>query len=116
MRIENGFIERRRHSRMQLQMTVDCVRLDPDGGDVNDRLHLIDISRGGLGAVCDRPHYPGQRVMLSLPLSEVGGQRNIYASVVRCRQREDGYHVGLEFDASSIGSSCGMMMGELVAA
>ena len=99
----DGFsAERRRHPRTQLQMTLNCIRLDPDGGDVVDTLHMVDISRNGLGANTDRPYYPGQRIVLSLPLSSSGGRRNIYATVVRCRQDQDGYRVGLQFDSASL--------------
>jgi len=84
-------------------MKLQCIRLDPDGGDVVDFLETIDISRGGLGAMCDRPFYPGQRILICLPLTSMGGRRNIYATVVRCRQEEQGYSVGVEFDAASMG-------------
>jgi len=100
--------ERRRHPRMQLRMTVRAIRLDPDGGDVVDNLEMSDISRSGLGAVSDRPLYPGQRILLCLPLSHIGGRRNVYATVVRCRRGEEGYRVGVEFDSASIGAVCGM--------
>lgn len=94
--------ERRRHPRTQLQMTLTCIRLDPDGGDVLDTLHMVDISRSGLGAISDRPYYPGQRIVLCLPLSPNGGRRNIYARVVRCRQDQEGYRIGLQFDSTSM--------------
>ena len=89
---------------MQLRMAVRVIRLDPDGGDVLDSLETLDISRGGIGAVTQRPLYPGQRVLLRLPLSSNGGRRSIYATVVRCRRTEDGYKVGMEFDSVSIGA------------
>jgi len=97
-------MERRRHPRTQLQLALRCVRLDPDGGDPVDLLHTIDISRSGIGAYTDRAFYPGQRIVLSLPLSSQSGRRNVYATVTRCRQCEEGYRVGLEFDAISAGS------------
>lgn len=100
-------IERRRHPRTQLQMTLHGIRLDPDGGDVVDSLHMIDISRSGLGAFMDRAMYPGQRIVLNLPLSDNGGRRNIYASVKRCSLTDDGYRVGFEFDAASAWTWCG---------
>ena len=76
---------------MQLNMSVSCIRLDPDGGDVVDKIDVVDISRGGLGAVSERAFYPGQRIILSLPLNDQRGQRNIYATIVRCRHRNEGY-------------------------
>lgn len=103
------FSERRRHQRVQLRMALEAVRLDPDGGDVVDTLHMVDISRGGLAAITDRPYYPGQRVVLCLPISEKGGRRNMYATIRRCRHdKEQGYRVGMEFDSSAAGNWCGV--------
>ena len=95
--------ERRRHPRVQLQMRIQCIRLDPDGGDVLAALDTIDISRSGVGAMADRPFYPGQRVLLSMPMTSADGHRNIYATIVRCRQEQEGYRIGLKFDAASQG-------------
>ena len=95
--------ERRRHPRTHLNLAVGCVRLDPDGGDVLDRIHVLDISRSGVGALAERPFYPGQRVIVRLPLTAEGGRRNIYATVVRCLNRDDGYRIGLQFDTASVG-------------
>jgi hypothetical protein len=86
-------------------MKVQCIRFDPDGGDVVDVLETFNISRNGLGAFADRAYYPGQRVLICLPLTSIGGQRSIYATVVRCRQESDGYNVGLSFDNASMGST-----------
>ena len=94
--------ERRRHPRTHLQIRLQCIRLDPEGGDVVAMLDTVDISRCGVGAMSDRPFYPGQRVVLCMPLSSMGGRRNIYATVVRCRREEEGYNVGIEFDASAV--------------
>ncbi len=109
-------MERRRHPRTQLQMSLSAIRLDPEGGDVVDRLHMLDISKGGMGAMTDRTYYPGQRLMLRLPLSENSGRRNVYATVVRCMAREEGYKIGLEFDAASVGSWCGVSTTTAIAA
>ncbi|KKL44945.1 hypothetical protein LCGC14_2360600, partial [marine sediment metagenome] len=94
--------ERRRHPRTQLKMTLHGVRLDPDGGDVYDTLQMTDISRCGLGALADRWLYPGQRIVLCLPLHPDGGRRNIYSTVIRCKKDRDDYHIGLEFDRGSL--------------
>jgi len=85
-------------------MTLGCIRLDPDGGDVVDSLHMRDISRGGLGAYCARLYYPGQRIVLNLPIP-AGGRHNVYATIVRCRQAEEGYSVGFAFDAPYVGEA-----------
>ncbi|MFP4140041.1 MAG: PilZ domain-containing protein [Planctomycetota bacterium] len=96
-------MERRRHPRTKLQMTLQGIRLDPDGGDVVDSLHMFDISRSGMGVKTRRSFYPGQRVVLCLPLSDHGGRRNIYATVIRCSKEQDGFDVGMEFDSVSLG-------------
>jgi hypothetical protein len=96
-------MERRRYPRTNIQMKLQCIRLDPDGGDVVDLIDTIDISRGGLGAYCDRPFYPGQRILVCLPMTTVGGRRNVHGSIVRCRVTEDGYNVGICFDQSGLG-------------
>lgn len=95
-------VERRRHPRAHLQMTLRGIRLDPDGGDPVEVLHTTDISRKGMGAYSDRAFYPGQRILVCLPLSSQGGRRNIYGTIVRCRQCDEGYRVGVEFDAASV--------------
>ncbi len=99
--------ERRRHGRTKLQMRLKGIRLDPDGGDVVDTLQTVDISRSGLGAYGDRGFYPGQRMVLCLPVSQQSGRRSIYATIVRCRQLNQGYEVGLEFDSNAVGEWCG---------
>jgi len=107
MDMVNHLPERRRHPRTRLQMVLHGIRLDPDGGDVQDTLQMVDISRGGMGAVTDRWLYPGQRIVLRLPLAPDGRRKNMYASVVRCQKVQEGYRVGLEFDLSTVGATAG---------
>ena len=106
--LSEGPIERRRHPRTLVQMQLRGVRLDPEEGEILDTLRMVDISRGGMGAYVDRPAYPGQRFVLSLPLSEHGGRRNIYATVMRARLTDDGCRVGLRFDNIALGDWCGV--------
>jgi len=101
-------MERRRHPRTQLEMTLQSIRLDPDGGELVDSLRMMDISKNGMGAVSERTFYPGQRIVLCLPLSSTSGRRNIYATIVRCKQGKEGYKVGLEFDTTSVNAWCGV--------
>ena len=74
------------------------------GGDILDRLDVVDVSAGGMGALADRSFYPGQRVVLSLPRTQEGKKRSIHATIVRCRQKSQGFHIGMRFDASVISS------------
>ncbi len=91
-------LERRRHPRTKLEMRLRGIRLDPDCGEVVEQLYMNDISKSGIGATAGRSFYPGQRIVLSLPTPSTGGQRSLYATVVRCRQTDQGYRVGMEFD------------------
>ncbi len=108
--------ERRRHPRTQLRLTLQGIRLDPDGGEVLDTLHMQDISKSGMGAVSDRPYYPGQRVVLSLPGTPGVGRRNLYARVVRCRPGSEGYNIGLEFDNFAAATTTGVPQWSFAAA
>jgi len=96
--------ERRQFPRTRLQIKIQCVRFDPDGSDVVGSLETMNISRSGLGAMSERPFYPGQRILVCMPLTSVAGQRNIYATVVRCRPEEEGFNIGMEFDRASVGT------------
>lgn len=97
-------IDRRRHARTQLQLTLRSIRLDHDCGDVVDCLHMQNISRSGLGALSDRPFYPGQRIVLNLPFSPSSPRKNVQARVVRCQAHRQAYQVGLEFETFSVGA------------
>ena len=94
------FQDRRLHPRTQLQVTLRGLRLDPEG-ELVDTFHMCDISRSGLGAFVDRPYYPGERVVLNLPVLEDGTRRGVYATVVRCRPDQAGFKVGMRFDGNS---------------
>jgi len=109
-------VDRRRHPRTRLAMTLGCIRLDPDGGDVVDSIQMTDISCGGLGAICERPYYPGQRIVLNLPMPNTGTRRNVYATVARCNRVDDEHYVGFEFDAPYIRSAFSHPIGAAVAA
>ncbi len=86
-------------------MMLHGVRLDPDGGDVQNTLQMVDISRGGMGVISERWLYPGQRLVLSVPLHPEGVRKNLHATVVRCRSVREGYHIGLEFDPSALSAA-----------
>lgn len=105
--------ERRQHQRLCLQIKLQCIRLDPEGGDVVDTIETTDISRTGLGAISMRPYYPGQRILVCMPMSSQNGRRNIYGTIIRCRQLEEGYHLGVQFDGMAL---AGFANGPAVAA
>jgi hypothetical protein len=89
--------ERRQYPRIQLRMPLHVTRLDPDGGDVVEQVEMVDISRGGLGAMARRWHYPGQRVMLRLPAPGMS-VRSICGIVRRCCSAGGMVRLGIEFE------------------
>jgi hypothetical protein len=97
--------ERRRHHRTRLQMVLQAVRLDPESGDVQDQLAMTDISRSGMGAMSDKPFYPGSRLVLWLPMHSDGRRRSVYGTVVRCNKAREGFSIGLEFDHAIFGNA-----------
>lgn len=105
--------ERRRYTRTQINMPIQAVLFDPDG-EVVDPMEMIDISRGGMGAVSRRAYYPGQRIVVKLPAPGMS-VRNVYATVRRCGKSDGRYHVGLEFDRPMV-SLCSAEQDSIVAA
>ena len=89
--------ERRLYPRTQIHMPVHVTRLDPDGGDTVEQIEMVDISRGGLGALAGRWHYPGQRVMVRLPAPGMS-VRNICGIVRRCMPASGLFRLGIEFE------------------
>jgi hypothetical protein len=94
---ETQMAERRSFPRTQVRMPVQVTRMDPDGGDVVEQVEMVDISRGGMGALAGRWHYPGQRMVVRLPGAGMG-VRNICGIVLRCTPHEGMFHVGIEFE------------------
>jgi len=99
--------ERRRYPRTQLRMMLHGIRLDPDGGDVQNTLEMVDISRGGMGVISDRWLYRGQKIALSIPAYGQKGRKTVFATVVRCQKTNEGYRAGLQFDPTAIAAALG---------
>jgi len=89
--------ERRLFTRTQLQMRVQVLRMDPYEGDLVDNLQMVDISRGGIGTLSDKPFYPGQRLVLKMPAPGMD-VRSITGVVRRCQRKDEKFVVGIEFD------------------
>ncbi len=106
--------ERRLYPRTQVQMRIQVLRLDPNEGDLVDELQMVDISRNGVGATCERMFYPGQRLILKLPAAGMD-VRSICGVVRRCDRVDDRFIVGIEFD-HPIASLCVDTTGSSVAA
>jgi len=98
-------------------MDVRCIRLDPHEGDVIDKVDMVDLSRGGVGAVSDNWYYPGQKVVVCLPAAADRGKRQIRATIRRCLSRQEtGYHIGLEFDRNSLNTWSSLSTNAIAAA
>ena len=94
---ETLLAERRLYPRTQVRMPVQVTRMDPDGGDLLEQIEMMDISRGGLGALAGRWHYPGQRVVLRLPAPGMS-VRSICGIIRRCAAADGMFHLGIEFE------------------
>ena len=101
MNTKRNQAERRRYVRTPLQIMLRALRMDPDG-DSMETFTMTDISRGGIGAVSERTYYPGQRVVLNMPLPDAPQRQRVYATIIRCRREQDGYHLGMSFDRPSV--------------
>ena len=97
MVLDSSPAERRRFPRTQVSMSVQAIVLDPDSGDMVEHLDMVDISRGGIGATCSRPLYPGSRVLLRMPAPGLGVRR-LCATIRRCQKTDNGYLLGIEFE------------------
>ena len=89
--------ERRMYPRTQVRMPLQAIRLDPDGGDPIQHMEMIDISRGGVGALCRRAFYPGQRLVVKLPAPGMG-VRSICGVIRRCSRQDDVFRLGIQFE------------------
>jgi len=89
--------ERRLYPRTQVQMRIQVLRLDPNEGDLVDQIQMVDISRGGIGAISNKPFYPGQRLVMKLPAPGMD-VRSLCGVVRRCDRRGEQFMVGVEFD------------------
>ncbi|NQU74804.1 MAG: PilZ domain-containing protein [Planctomycetes bacterium] len=102
--IETSIAERRQYPRTQLNLPVQVIRLDPDGEDLVEQIEMLDISRGGIGAMCSKMFYPGQRLVLSLPARGMGVRR-VCGIIQRCTKQQDRFHLGIQF-AHPLASLC----------
>jgi hypothetical protein len=95
--IDAAIAERRLHPRTQIQMPIQAIRLDPDGADLLEQLEMVDISRGGMGAISSRAFYPGQRLVMKLPGLGMS-VRSICGVIRRCAKVEERHHLGIQFE------------------
>ncbi|HUX00144.1 MAG: PilZ domain-containing protein [Phycisphaerae bacterium] len=92
--------ERREFSRATVEVPVTAVRRNRP---VEDRrhvisLHVLNVSRGGLGAMATDPLETKEPVVVFFPPMGPRKGRDTRGQVVRCEERGDRYAVGIAFD------------------
>jgi hypothetical protein len=93
--------ERRRHKRLPWRAKLMALSLIDADRRRLEALEAVDISFSGMGAVSDRLHDIGQRMVVALP-REGGECSYVTVEVVRCQPRDGYCRLGLTFhhDAS----------------
>lgn len=90
--------EKRRHKRLDLDVSVELERLDEDGVTTLRYIHVdvSDISRSGLGFKTSKELEPGTYydVRIQIWTKEVV---EAVIEIVRSEKLEDGYKYGCEF-------------------
>jgi len=92
--------ERRRYPRCIVGMPVQAVRADTPQDDPRRMvgLHVLDLSRGGVGAASQEAIKPAQPLVLFFPPVGPGRGRDTPGMVVRCQERGTHYAVGIAFE------------------
>ncbi|MDL2300795.1 PilZ domain-containing protein [Lachnospiraceae bacterium OttesenSCG-928-D06] len=87
--------ERRRSQRTELQSKLIMKRLD-GGGDLEVAIEVNDISRSGVGFICDTPLTIGAvfESYLTIWTKEV---LHSFLQIVRIEMLENGYNYGASF-------------------
>jgi hypothetical protein len=61
-------------------------------------LHVLDVSRGGVGAVSQDPLEQTEPLLLFFPPMGAGRGSDVSGRVVRCNRNSDRFAVGIVFD------------------
>jgi len=93
--------ERRTFRRSVVGMPVQAVRRGTPADDPRRlvSLHVLNVSRGGVGAVTQACLVEREPVMLFFPPLGPGKGRDTPGRIVRCVAAADAYRVGIAFDA-----------------
>ncbi len=90
--------EKRKHKRLELDVSVQLERLDRDGVTTLRYVHvdIIDLSRSGIGFKSSQPLEIGSYydTKLTIWTKEV---IDAVIEIVRCQQTDNGYVYGAEF-------------------
>jgi hypothetical protein len=93
--------ERRVFPRKEIHVQVDGRRLDHSIHALQQptlKLHLRDLSFGGLSAISDYPLGQGEHLSVIFPPREQQGGWDAYGRVIRCMPSSLGYQVAVQFD------------------
>jgi len=93
--------QRRQFPRAVLEVPVTAVRQGTAVGDYRHvvSLHVLNVSRGGLGAVASEPLEEREPLVIFFPPIGARKGRDTAGRVVRCVEQEaDKFAVGIAFD------------------
>lgn len=94
--VQTDVKERRRYPRRSWDAQLQSIYINSEGRRIIEMIHVVDISRGGLGAVTRDEHEVGEHFVLGLP-EPSGRTRYVHAKVVRCWNDNAGPHIGMQF-------------------
>ena len=97
------FHERRGASRRPANGYLTAVVSDPSDTAHPKRicaLELLNTARHGLGALSGEPLPAGARISLFAPPHGAEPSVDLHGTVIRCRERSDGYEVGIALNVT----------------
>lgn len=97
----------RQHYRLEIQVPVSIVETlidssSPDEHSENIIGHAVNISRGGLYFIFQKPIEPSSIVKIMLDLKSDDGKEHsieVLAMVMRCDKLDEGYGIGIMFSS-----------------
>ncbi len=98
-------LERRRERRRKISGRVTAIRATSDQPDLRHRicpLQLLNLSDGGLAAISQEPVELNTSIAVFFPPHGPEPGFDVYGRVVRCRPREYGHEIAIEFDRAQM--------------
>ncbi len=92
--------DRRQYDRAVLELPASAVRrsVPLDHPERVVKLHIVDVSRGGIGALAPRPLDEEEPVVVFFPPMGARKGLDTHGVVVRCDEGGDRYRVGIVFE------------------
>ena len=93
--------ERRKFQRSVVGIPIQAVRQTAPENDPRRfvGLHVLNISRGGVGAITHEQIAEREPLVLFFPPLGPGRGRDERCQVIRCTRKDNHYHVGLAFES-----------------